>query len=121
MVARIVQHGHAFIRDLLCFEVMADRRPVPSQPVHASPYRRRQEDRMADETSKAGSEERRSLMTVRAVAEHLGVHPETIRRWLRDGRLVGVDLGSDSGGWRIDPRDLDAYLNARRGTRVKRA
>ena len=65
-----------------------------------------------------GQHERQNLMTVRAVAEHLGVHPETIRRWLRDGRLVGIDLGSDSGGWRIDPADLDAYLNARRGTRV---
>jgi len=64
------------------------------------------------------AEDPRKLLTVQAVADYLGVHPETVRRWLRDGRLVGIDLGSDSAGWRIDPRDLDTFLNARRGTRT---
>ena len=64
------------------------------------------------------AEEYRKLMAVQAVADYLGVHPETVRRWLRDGRLVGIDLGSDSGGWRIDPADLDAFIAARRGTRT---
>ena len=45
--------------------------------------------------------------------------PETIRRWIRDGRLTAIDLGADSAGWRIDPADLDAFIAARRGTRVK--
>jgi excisionase family DNA binding protein len=65
------------------------------------------------------TEEARKLMTVQVVADYLGVHPETVRRWLRDGRLVGIDLGSDSGGWRIDPAELDAFIAARRGTRSK--
>ena len=60
----------------------------------------------------------RKLMTVQVVADYLGVHPETVRRWLRDGRLIGIDLGSDSAGWRIDPRDLDAFLSERRTTRT---
>ena len=45
---------------------------------------------MADEPGKASSEDPRKLLTVQAVADDLYVHPETVRRWLRDGRLVGV-------------------------------
>jgi excisionase family DNA binding protein len=58
------------------------------------------------------------LLTVSQVAERLQLNQETIRRWLRDGRLTGIDLGSDSGGWRIDPADLDAFIADRRGTRT---
>jgi excisionase family DNA binding protein len=65
------------------------------------------------------AEEPRKLMTVHVVADYLGVHPETVRRWLRDGRLIGIDLGSDSGGWRIAPADLETFIAARRGTRSK--
>ena len=65
------------------------------------------------------TEEPRKLMTVQAVADYLAVHPETIRRWIRDGRLTAIDLGADSAGWRIDPADLEAFVAARRGTRTK--
>jgi excisionase family DNA binding protein len=64
------------------------------------------------------TDEPRKLMTVQAVADYLGVHPETIRRWIRDGRLTAIDLGADSAGWRIDPADLEAFVAARRGTRT---
>ena len=50
------------------------------------------------------------LLTVSEAAERLRLNPETIRRWLRDGRLSGVWLGSDKAGWRIIERDLDAFL-----------
>ena len=50
------------------------------------------------------------LLTVTEAAERLRLNPETIRRWLRDGRLRGVWLGSDKAGWRISERDLDAFL-----------
>jgi excisionase family DNA binding protein len=50
------------------------------------------------------------LLTVTEAAERLRLNPETIRRWLRDGRLSGVWLGSDKAGWRISERDLDAFL-----------
>jgi excisionase family DNA binding protein len=56
------------------------------------------------------------LLTVTEAAERLRLNPETIRRWLRDGRLSGVWLGSDKAGWRISERDLDAFLRARRTT-----
>ena len=49
------------------------------------------------------------LLTVSEAAERLRLNPETIRRWLRDGRLSGVWLGSDKAGWRISrarPRRL---------------
>ncbi|GAA1833311.1 helix-turn-helix domain-containing protein [Agromyces salentinus] len=37
------------------------------------------------------------LLTVREVAARTGKHPETIKRWIRDGHLLAVRLG---------PRDL---------------
>ena len=57
------------------------------------------------------------LLTVSETAVRLRLNPETIRRWLRDGRLNGVWLGSDKAGWRISERDLDAFLRARRTTK----
>lgn len=37
--------------------------------------------------------ERRSLYSVREVADSLGVHPETVRRLIHDGRLDAVRVG----------------------------
>ena len=50
------------------------------------------------------------FLTVSEAAERLRLNPETIRRWLRDGRMSGVWLGSDKAGWRISERDLDAFI-----------
>ena len=52
------------------------------------------------------------LKTVQQVAERLQVHEETIRRWLRDGELVGINLGGKS-GWRIREREIEAFLERR--------
>lgn len=52
------------------------------------------------------------LLTVAQVAERLGAHPETIRRWLAAGRLRGTLPGGDRFGWRIRESDLDAFLSA---------
>ena len=41
------------------------------------------------------------LLTVREVADRLRLKPETVRRWLRSGRLRGISLGSDHAGWRV--------------------
>jgi excisionase family DNA binding protein len=57
------------------------------------------------------------LLTVAEAAERLRLNSETIRRWLRDGRLTGVHLGSDKAGWRISERDLDAFIRAHRTTK----
>ena len=48
-------------------------------------------------------------LTVAEVAERLKVYPGTVKRWLRDGRLVGVSLG-DRAGWRIAEADLERFL-----------
>jgi excisionase family DNA binding protein len=53
------------------------------------------------------------LYTVGELAEYFRVDPESIRRWLRDGRLIGINLGRRS-GWRIRQADLEAFVEARR-------
>ncbi len=51
-------------------------------------------------------------LTVQKVADRLDVSEQTVRRWLRSGELPGV-LIADRAGYRIRPRDLDAFLRAR--------
>jgi excisionase family DNA binding protein len=46
------------------------------------------------------------FLGVQEVAGRLGVHPETVRRWLRDGRLAGANVGG-SGGYRIAEAEVD--------------
>lgn len=46
------------------------------------------------------------LLTVKEVAERLRVNPETVRRWLRQGRLRGVLMGGDRGGYRISENEM---------------
>ncbi|MDP9363134.1 MAG: helix-turn-helix domain-containing protein [Chloroflexota bacterium] len=52
-------------------------------------------------------------LTVSEVAERLKVTPLTVRRWIKSGELIGVQLG-DRAGWRISEEDLEAFLEARR-------
>lgn len=52
-------------------------------------------------------------LTVQQVAERLQVHPETVREWLRDGRLRGGRI-SRRAGWRIRPGDLSAFVEGQR-------
>lgn len=49
------------------------------------------------------------LLTVEDVAERLQVHPETVRKWLREGKLEGVRL-TRRAGWRVRPAALEAWL-----------
>ncbi len=53
-----------------------------------------------------------NLLTVQQVADMLQVHPETVRRWLRDGELDGTPLGGKS-GWRIRRSRVEAFLMQR--------
>lgn len=50
-------------------------------------------------------------LTVRDVAESLKVHEETVRRWIRRGDLVALDLGGPRAGYRIRPSDLNEFIN----------
>ncbi len=51
------------------------------------------------------------LVSVREVAGRLGVHPETIRRLIHDGRLEGVRVGRLL---RVRRTDLDGFLDRQR-------
>lgn len=55
------------------------------------------------------SDELLDLLTVAQVSEQLKVNPETVRRWLRSGRLKGKLLG-DRAGWRIPRAEVNRLL-----------
>jgi excisionase family DNA binding protein len=50
------------------------------------------------------------FFTVNEVAEKLKVHPATIKRWLREGKMRGLQLG-DRAGWRISKADYDQFID----------
>jgi excisionase family DNA binding protein len=52
------------------------------------------------------------LMTVAEVAAELRVDQETVRRWLRDGKLRGSNL-KGAGGWRIRRAEVQRFLRER--------
>ncbi|MDP8922870.1 MAG: helix-turn-helix domain-containing protein [Chloroflexota bacterium] len=49
-------------------------------------------------------------LTVQEAADRLKVHPETIRVWLRDGRLKGTQPINRRVGWRIPSSELNRLL-----------
>jgi excisionase family DNA binding protein len=51
------------------------------------------------------------LYSVRQVADQLGVHPETVRRLIHDGRLDAVRIGRVL---RIESSELDGFLSRQR-------
>jgi excisionase family DNA binding protein len=54
----------------------------------------------------------RRLLTVNEAAERLAVHPITIRRWMRDGRLPALQLGGRGAPVRVDPKALEQFIHA---------
>jgi excisionase family DNA binding protein len=53
------------------------------------------------------------LLTVEDVARRLMVNPETVRIWLRQGKLRGMRPGGKRAGWRVTELDLNNYLEVR--------
>ena len=51
-----------------------------------------------------------TLLTVWDVANGMRIGEETVRRWLRSGKLRGICL-SRKAGWRIRESDLYAFLD----------
>jgi excisionase family DNA binding protein len=49
-------------------------------------------------------------LTVAEVAKRLKLSQETVRRWLRDGKLRGVRF-SDAGGWRVRTSEVERVLS----------
>ncbi len=56
------------------------------------------------------------VLTVSEVADRLRLKPETVRRWLRSGKLRGISLGSDSAGWRVPESEVRRLLNSPDGS-----
>jgi len=50
------------------------------------------------------------LLTVREVAERLRSSPETVRRWLRQGKLGGFRPGGTKLGYRVPESELQRFL-----------
>lgn len=68
-----------------------------------------------DTVSQDKPSEREVYMTTHEVAHLLRLSEAGVRYRLRKGILPGINLGSDRAGWRISRRELDAWLDARRG------
>jgi excisionase family DNA binding protein len=58
-----------------------------------------------------GSESRRAFFTERTLAAYLAVSDRTVRDWIRRGELPSYKLG---GSRRIDPADVERFLDQRR-------
>jgi excisionase family DNA binding protein len=50
------------------------------------------------------------LLTVREVADRLRSSPETVRRWLRQGKLRGFRPGGTRLGYRVSESELQRFL-----------
>jgi excisionase family DNA binding protein len=53
------------------------------------------------------------MLRVEEVAEAIGTTADTIRRWLREGKLRGVRPGGTKLGWRIPASEVDRILTGR--------
>ena len=54
-----------------------------------------------------------AYLTVPQVAEILGLHPESVRKMIREGRLPAFKAGRS---WRFDPADLEEWRRKQRET-----
>lgn len=52
------------------------------------------------------------LLNVETVATELGIHIETVRKWIREKQLKAVSLGR-RGGYRIRRSDFEEFLRKR--------
>jgi excisionase family DNA binding protein len=51
-------------------------------------------------------------LTAAKVARQLGVDPQTVRNWIRSGKLPAVSFGPDGTLVRVDPAELDKLRQA---------
>ena len=52
-------------------------------------------------------EDNNKLLNLKEVSKRLQINTEVLRRWLRNGKLHGVKVGSD---WRVYESDIQSYL-----------
>lgn len=53
----------------------------------------------------------KKLLNIDEVSEQLGMHPETVRELLRRGDLVGVKMPGLRGRWKVEPAEIDRFIN----------
>jgi excisionase family DNA binding protein len=51
------------------------------------------------------------FITVQDAAEQLQVHPQTVRLWLREGKLRGRLIGGRKSGYRIPASEIERLLS----------
>ena len=56
-----------------------------------------------------------TFITVQEAAEQLRVHPQTVRLWLRDGKLRSRLIGGRKSGYRIPASEIDRLLSPDQG------
>ena len=53
------------------------------------------------------------MLTVREAADRLRLNPETVRVWLRRGKLKGHLIGGTKSGYRIPEGEVERILSGR--------
>ncbi len=53
------------------------------------------------------------LLTVTEVADQLRISQNTVRNWLRSGRLRGRRIGGTKAGWRIPASEIIRLMSGR--------
>jgi excisionase family DNA binding protein len=56
------------------------------------------------------------MLTVDDVAKQLSVHPDTVRKWIRNRELEAINLGGPA-GYRIRQSALDRFIRERTSAR----
>lgn len=55
------------------------------------------------------------MLTVEEVSARLKLHAETVRRWIRTGRLKARLIGTERAGYRIPASEVERILRGERG------
>lgn len=61
------------------------------------------------------TDQQREWLTLQEVADLLAIKVETVRGWVRAGRLPVLGLGSGRAGYRVRRADLDRFIAERYG------
>lgn len=51
----------------------------------------------------------RDYLTVEQISEMLNIHPKTIQRYIREGKLRAIKVGK---GWRVSGHDLSVFIES---------
>ncbi len=60
------------------------------------------------------SQNERDYLTVKQIADNLGVSVQAVRNWINNGELEAIDLGR---GYRVHKDEYQRFINARKTSR----